>query len=163
MLSSSMLPIVFRLINFALFIVLLVYGFRRYIYDALRTQMAERDKARRDLEEKKELLARIQSRLDEQMHINERIHKELMLTLHTWRQSFEHQQKTLQEEKERIKYQLELKMERRRHIQLLNVVQDEVVIPVVKESDKALRDYFEQQKHGKAYVKELLAYMESNV
>lgn len=163
MLSGSMLPIVFRLINFVLFIVLLVYGFRRYVYEMLLTQMAEREKARRDLEEKKELLAQMQSRLDEQMHTHERIHKELMLTLHTWRQQFEHHQQRLQEEKERIKYQLELKMERRRHMQLLNVVQDEVVVPAIKESEKALHDYFAQQKHGKAYVKELLAYMESGI
>lgn len=56
MLSSSMITIVFRVINFAVFISLLSYGFRRYIYAALREQMAERDKKRSDLEEKKNSL-----------------------------------------------------------------------------------------------------------
>lgn len=163
MLSSSMLPIVFRLINFGLFLFLLVYGFKRYVYETLLEQMAKRDKDRKDLEEKKEHLARLQSQLDEQMHINERVHKELIATVHIWRQSFEHKQQELQEEKARIKYQLELKMERRREVQLLNLVQDEVVIPAVEESGKTLHDYFAQQKHGNAYIKDLLAYMERKV
>jgi hypothetical protein len=160
MLSGSMLSVVFRLLNFALFIALLIYGFKRYVYQAVIAQMAEREKTRKELEDKKESLAQMQARLDEQMHTNERVHKELMATLHTWQRSFERNQHELHEEKARIKYQLELKMEHRRHVQLLNQVQDEVIVPVIEQTHHAARDYFAQPEHGKAYLKELLAYMD---
>ena len=162
MLLSS-ITIAFRFINFALFLILLMYGFKRYIYDVLLAQMAMRDKAHKDLEQQKELLSTMQANLDEQMHTNEQMHKELMITLHIWQSSFERKQQELQEEKERIRYQLELKMKRRCEIQLLNLAQDEVVLPAVANSSKALHDYFSQKKHGHAYIQEVLAFMESRL
>jgi hypothetical protein len=125
--------------------------------------MAERNRLRKDLEEQKENLARTQERLDAQIHTNELTHQRLMATLHIWQHNFERQQQQLREEKERIKYQLELKMERRRKIQLLNLMQDEVALPAVVASTKELQDHFSRQKEGSAYVKKLLAYMESTL
>lgn len=152
--------ITFRLINCAIFFALLLYGFKRYVFNVFLAQMAERDTSRKELELEKENLAIMQARLDEQIYTNERVHKELMATLHVWQRSFDQKQQEMREEKERIKYQLELKMERRREVQLLNLIQDDVVLPAVEESNKALHEYFTQQKHGHAYIKKVLAYME---
>lgn len=161
MLSDSMVSIFFRLINFGLFIALFIYGFKRYVYPALLEQMAEREKAHKELEQKKELLADTQFRLDEQMHTNERVHQELVAALNTWRLTFEREQQAQHKEKERIKHELEIKMHKRREVQALNALHDEVVTPAVNQAEKALRTYFTGKEHSRAYLHQLLSRMES--
>lgn len=161
MLSDSMISIFFRFINFSLFIALFIYGFKHYVYPALLEQMAEREKTRKDLEQEKEFLAQTQSTLDEQMHTHERVHQELVVALNTWRLIFEREQQAQRQEKERIKHELEIKMHKRREIQALNTLQDDVVIPALDQAEKTLHDYFADKEHGRVYLHRLLSRMEN--
>ncbi|MCA9770484.1 hypothetical protein KC460_03900 [Candidatus Dependentiae bacterium] len=160
---SDIVAVFFRLANFAMLIALCVYLFKKYIYQSLRDQIAQKCVFIRGLENKMTALERQKDELHVQIVQQQTKCKKLMQDIAVWQQAVIHEQEKAEKERQasadeqskRVAVQTAyLEAERLRG----------VVLPqAIGNAQKQLHILFQESDAGRIFTKDILTQLQQSV
>ncbi len=161
--NVPLVTIIFRLLNFALLIGFFVYIFKRYIYQNISDQIAEKESFIHGLIQNNKVLEEQQHDLEMRITQQESKCKELVQKTMLWQQAVTQEKQAwtvlqdavIRDRAQRVKLQQEsLEKDRLKR----------VVLPhVLTESQKKLQQEFESPQAGQAFIADIIAQLRKGI
>lgn len=160
LITGSVVAFVFRLINLAALIAVLVYLVRKYGLPELNKALAEQEQAVTDIKQQTQDLHTHAHKLDADLSAQEQLANELIRKVHAWKTQFEAQTVQHEQERERLiesahqKAAIQQQTIRQLHLQ-------NKVLPVaIEHAQKTLEQQFSSDQAGKQYIKSVINALE---
>ena len=152
-----LLTIVFRILNFGVFVAVCLYIYRRYIRPMTETEMAAQEGFVKGLKEQKNVLEARYYELNDQIAQQRANAQNLSHKVELWKERFEIQLAQKDKEKELLKQALVKRLE----IQAYSLEQEHIkkqISPMaLKHAQDELAVYFADRVHQREYIQELLS------
>ncbi|HRN78567.1 MAG TPA: hypothetical protein PLU71_04960 [Candidatus Dependentiae bacterium] len=159
--SSYVIAIVFRIINFIVFGVVLVYLFKKYLLDSILQMMAQKDAEKKMLHEEADALQETVKELDSMIEREARECEELKRRVIEWRkrveQELDEQRVSRQEQAEQIRQTMATKAQ---HLYQQNL--ERAALPsALEQAREQLHEKFSEKPAGVQYIKSVVDHMKS--
>jgi len=156
MLSSTIIAFVFRILNFAALVGVIIYLFKRYALDMICEQMSEKEAHMQGLVEQKRMLIWRVHELNRSIELQEARGKELVEKVDQWQAQYQkaitqHEQET-KENAERVGVLRQIRSKRISQ----ELMERELLPDIFKEVRQTLTEKFSQASENSHFVEELI-------
>jgi len=153
---NSFITVLFHAINFALFISICVYFFKRYASSYIRRDMAAQDLTRKAIVQQIDELSREQALLEQTAAHQEAIFADLQAKVDVWQRTTIYKQEALQQDMMRMQQSIQIRaQERQRHAELV-AVQRQVMPKVREQAYHILEKRFSHKQAQQDYHAQLM-------
>jgi len=158
--NSSIIAILFRLINFAIFIGLGVFYFRRSVFAKIKQKMLD------EQEEKQSLVIRIHDltvefhTLDQSLQEQNRLCRSLENKVILWRSRVDEERYALEREKQNIYKRVQARVVRQENEQLFASALATIAPQSIEQVKKRLVDTFIEEGRGTEYIDAIVAHLD---
>ena len=152
-----LVTIVFRILNFGVFVAVCLYVYRRYIRPMTETEMAAQEGFVKGLKEQKNVLEARYYELNEQVAQQKANAQNLNRKIELWKERFEVQLTQKDKEKDLLKQVLIKRLEIQAHSLEQEYIKKQVAPVALKNAQDELVNYFADNVHQREYIQELLS------
>ncbi len=161
--SEALIALIFRLINFGLIIMMLVYVFQKYIRPGLLIAMAKEESEKEFLLSQQLLYEQKQAELD-QLIKNERLLCEhFKIKINEWKRVTQEELVAHKRERALLVARIERKKTEKAERRESETVKQCVANKVVDQLETSLTKHFDAQNVGKKYINAIVSFMDEGV
>ncbi len=162
MLNSEIINIIFRFINFAIVIFLIIYVFKKYLFSVIKKQILEKNENLIRLKEKYFELVKKYSTLDNEIVSQGKFANNLIDKTTIWKDFVNNQIKIKNAEQEKIKLKLNEKFKKLEQEMLISQVNEKIVPEAIENAKVQLENEFQIAVNALNYQNNLLELMKKN-
>lgn len=159
--SFFTLHVFFRILNFGLLVILLIYCFNKYVYPWAMAAIVSRKKQLAFLQKQKRSLNREVKDLINDIQEQKNYGVKVSHLIETWKTRLDKDMQERLQRKQDIVAAAEQRLKAQGKWLASHDMQQHVVPIVLKETKNELESYFSDKKHGAQFVTELASYLRS--
>jgi len=158
--SQTIIAIVFRLINFFIFIGLAIYAFKKYAMPTISILMAKKRAEKEFLLSQQISFEKKQHELDELIKKETALCESLKIKINEWRRIAERDCQDKAKERIEQAVRVEKKNYKRAELRERARVQEVVLTTVVSDLSESLPHHFQKESVGNEYINSILQFMD---
>lgn len=154
--------ILFRVINFAAFIGLIAFLFKRNLLPAIKKQIQEKKLLLQNLEQQKQGIKYQHNNIDNALEQQKHLADELIAKINLWRTKVEEKQIHEYEQRKALLLKIQEKTFKQSQEQALFHLNKTLVPKVLSHVEQKLTEKFESNDHGQLYIKDIIGFLQES-